>query len=160
MANKFCQSLRPSLHRGSTVSFSCQIMFLRNSIQCFLLKFDLIQYSQMLTCNYFPIFHSLLEITEKQQQEIEKEAKRSHVALEKAQKLTEKREKAYKAKLESLEKQVMFWITAVPPPLSGSTFHFEWVVFHPSIRAICTHPTVQGTKGDRNEVGWFPCTQP
>ena len=51
---------------------------------------------------------SLLEITEKQQQEIEKEAKRSHVALEKAQKLTEKREKAYKAKLESLEKQVMF----------------------------------------------------
>lgn len=50
----------------------------------------------------------MLEITEKQQQEIEKEAKRSHVALEKAQKLTEKREKAYKAKLESLEKQVMF----------------------------------------------------
>ena len=51
-------------------------------------------------------FCSLLEITEKQQQELEKEAKRSHLTLEKTQKTSEKRERAYKAKLEALEKQV------------------------------------------------------
>lgn len=52
------------------------------------------------------ILHSLIEITEKQQQDLEKEAKRSHLALEKAQKTTEKRERAYRAKIEALEKQV------------------------------------------------------
>ena len=51
--------------------------------------------------------YSLLEITEKQHQDLEKEAKRSHLALEKTQKTSEKRERAYKAKLEALEKQVM-----------------------------------------------------
>jgi len=51
-------------------------------------------------------FNSLLEVTEKQQQDLEKEAKRSHFALEKTQKTSEKRERAYKAKVEALEKQV------------------------------------------------------
>lgn len=57
-------------------------------------------------CDVFFRFCSLLEITEKQQQELEKEAKRSHLTLEKTQKTSEKRERAYKAKLEALEKQV------------------------------------------------------
>ena len=52
--------------------------------------------------------HSLIEIADKQQQDLEKEAKRSHLALEKAQKITEKRERAYKAKVEALETQVTF----------------------------------------------------
>ena len=52
--------------------------------------------------------HSLIEIADKQQQDLEKEAKRSHLALEKAQKTTEKRERAYKAKVEALETQVTF----------------------------------------------------
>ena len=52
-------------------------------------------------------FYSLLEVTEKQQQDLEKEAKRSHLALEKTQKTSEKRERAYKAKVEALEKQVI-----------------------------------------------------
>ena len=51
-------------------------------------------------------FYSLLEVTEKQQQDLEKEAKRSHLVLEKTQKTSEKRERAYKAKVEALEKQV------------------------------------------------------
>jgi len=48
----------------------------------------------------------LLEVTEKQQQDLEKEAMRSHLALEKTQKTSEKRERAYKSKVETLEKQV------------------------------------------------------
>ena len=52
------------------------------------------------------IFYSLIEVTEKQQQDLEKEAKRSHLALEKTQKTSDKRERAYKAKVEGLEKQV------------------------------------------------------
>ena len=56
------------------------------------------------------LFYSLLEVTEKQQQDFEKEAKRSHLVLEKTQKTSEKRERAYKAKVEALEKQVNIWV--------------------------------------------------
>ena len=58
---------------------------------------------------FFFSVYSLLEITEKQQQELEKEAKRSHLTLDKTQKTSEKRERSYKAKLEALEKQVIIW---------------------------------------------------
>ena len=59
------------------------------------------------------LFYSLLEVTEKQQQDLEKEAKRSHLVLEKTQKTSEKRERAYKAKVEALEKQVNIWVVVL-----------------------------------------------
>lgn len=104
--------------------------------------------------------HSLIEIADKQQQDLEKEAKRSHLALEKAQKITEKRERAYKAKVEALETQVTFSeMTLWPIKITGKSKAVRNVEMSLSILSLDWHewfsPHVGSCVECRSPSLWF-----